>query len=107
MEKATSSARRFKDCPKVHFWANNGKDAYIILKVPQGGTFWSDYIRDNPGATFGGDSASLTYVTELVKPETIKIDDAKIPGDVSPCGSNCSTCPTLSRCGGCPALTLP
>ena len=105
-EKASVSARRFRDCPKVHFWANKGEDAYIVLKVPEGGKFWSDYIRDNPEETFGGYSASLTYLTELIKPEKITVDDAKIPGGTSPCGSHCQTCPTLAQCGGCPALML-
>ena len=31
---AIQSAERFQKCPKIHFWGNNGKEAYMVLKVP-------------------------------------------------------------------------
>jgi len=104
--EAAAAGRRFANCPKVHFWGNRGAEAYIILKVPEGGCFWSDFIRDNPWETFGGVKASLTYLDAVHVPGSLEVSYEKVEGDVSPCGSICRTCPSLGRCGGCPALSL-
>jgi hypothetical protein len=105
-KKAKISADRFKLCPKVHFWANSGEAAYIILKVPNNQKFWSDFVVENPEKSFGGLEAQITYLDELVTPEKIEISYEKNMGDVTPCGSRCKTCPTLGVCPGCPALIL-
>jgi len=105
-EEAEKAATRYSGCPKVHFWGNRGEEAAIILKVPEGGLFWSDYMRDHPGETFGGVEASLAYLEEVYAPGPLEVGCEKVEGDVSPCGSVCRTCPSLGRCGGCPALSL-
>ena len=105
-EKAELSAHRFKNCPKVHIWANNESAAYIILKVPNDQRFWSDFVGENPDMSFGGVEAQLTYLDELFFPESIEVSYEKIEGDTAPCGSTCKTCPTLEVCPGCPALNL-
>jgi hypothetical protein len=104
--EAAAAAGRYSACPKVHFWGAKGAEATIILKVPEGGLFWSDYIRDNPGTTFGGVEASLEYLDAVSAPASIGVSREKVDGDVSPCGSACKNCPSLRRCGGCPALNL-
>ena len=105
-EKAQISAHRFKNCPKVHFWASNDESAYIILKVPDDQKFWSDFVGENPDKSFGGVEAQLTYLDKLFSPESIEISYNKIEGDNAPCGSKCKTCPTLGVCPGCPSLNL-
>jgi len=105
-EKARASAERFKDCPKVHFWANNDDSAYIILKVPDDQKFWSDFVGENPEKSFGGIEAQITYLDDLFTPESIDVSYEKIEGDTAPCGSMCKTCPTFGTCPGCPALIL-
>ena len=104
--KARVSAERFKDCPKVHFWANKEEDAYIILKVPEDQKFWSDFVGENPEKSFGGTGAKMTYLDQLFSPESIEISYEKIDGDTAPCGSMCMTCPTRGVCPGCPSLIL-
>jgi len=90
----------------VHFWGNRGEEATIILKVPEGRRFWSDYILDHPAETFGGLEASLTYMDKVYAPRLIEVGYEKVEGDTSPCGSVCRKCTSLGRCGGCPALSL-
>jgi len=103
---AEAAGARFSGCPKVQFWGRSGAEAFIVLKVPEGGRFWSDFIGDNPGASFGGVEAQLTYLDDIYVPPEIHVGSEKVDGDVSPCGSVCRTCPSLERCGGCPALSL-
>ncbi|MFH2109982.1 MAG: hypothetical protein ABIJ47_01855 [Candidatus Bathyarchaeota archaeon] len=105
-ERAEAAGARFSGCPKVHFWGRSGAEAFIVLKVPEGGRFWSDFIRDNPGASFSGVEAQLTYLDDVHVPSEVHVSFEKEEGDVSPCGSVCRTCPSLERCGGCPALNL-
>jgi len=104
--QAEAAGERFSGCPKVHIWGRIGAEAFIVLKVPEGGRFWSDFIRDNSGASFGGVEAKLTYLDDVRVPPEIHIAPEKIEGDVSPCGSVCKDCPSLERCGGCPSLSL-
>jgi len=104
--EAEEAADRYRGCPKVHFWGGKRAEAYIVLKVPEGGQFWSDYIQENPGSTFGGVEASLEYLDSVHVPGSLEVSCSKIGGDVSPCGSVCRTCLSLSRCGVCPALSL-
>ncbi len=103
---AEAAGERFSGCPRVHFWGLSGAEAFIVLKVPEGGLFWSDFIRDNPEVSFGGVEARLTYLEVVHVPHEVQIGSEKFEGDVSPCGSVCRTCPSLERCGGCPALSL-
>ena len=90
-EKATASAHRFRGCPKVHFWGNNGKDAYVILKVPDGQRFWSDFIGENPEKSFGGIEASLEYLDHLYSPMSFSREPSS-KGERSPCYSLCPEC---------------
>ena len=105
-ERAEAAGARFSGCPKVHFWGRNGAEAFIVLKVPEGGFFWSDFIGDNPGPSFGGVEARLTYLDHVNVPLEVHVSFEKMGGDVSPCGSVCRMCPSLERCGGCPSLSL-
>jgi len=102
---AIEAAERYKRCPKVHFWGNKGPEAYIILKIPEGNMFWSDFIAEHPELSFGGTSAELIYL-DTVMPEGIEISYEKISGDTAPCESRCRTCPSYGKCSGCPSLNL-
>jgi hypothetical protein len=102
---AINAAERYRRCPKVHFWGNKGQEAYIILKVPDGNRFWSDFIAKNPELSFGGTSAELVYLDRIVS-EGIEVSYGKIEGDTAPCGSRCRTCPSYGKCSGCPSLNL-
>jgi len=104
--RAEAAGARFSRCPKVQFWGRSGAEAFIVLKVPEGGRFWSDFIGDNPGASFGGVEARLTYLDDVHVPPEVQVGTEKVDGGVSPCGSVCRTCPSLERCGGCPSLSL-
>lgn len=105
-DKAEAAARRFRECPKVHFWGTDGAEAYIVLAVDEDNRFWLDYVRENPETSFGGVEARLTYV-ESVKPTEIRVSHEKTEGDDAPCGSGCRTCPSYGDpCPGCPAVEL-
>ena len=104
--KALNSAKRFKDCPKIHFWAIKERDSHIILKVPNNNKMWSDYIQKNPEKIFGGVESQLTYVNHLIVPNSVEGSYEKIEGYVAPCGSFCKKCPAFGPCTGCPALNL-
>lgn len=104
-EEADETGKKYCCCPKVHFWANKGDEAYIILKVPDDNKFWSDYIRDNPKNTFGGEEAQLVYLEKEYSP-SLEISYEKVEGITAPCGACCTTCPAFGTCTGCPALNL-
>jgi len=101
---AKQSAERFQKCPKIHFWGNNGKAAFVVLKVPDDNRIWSDYIAGNPEKSFGGFEAELTYLDRVFTPGDIQVSYDKIKGDISPCGIKCKPCPSFGPCSGCPAL---
>jgi hypothetical protein len=105
-EEALNSAKKYRNCPKVHFWANNSEVAHIILKVPDDNKFWSDYIREHPESTFGGIDSDLTYLESLIVPQSIEVDYGKVEGNIAPCGSSCNVCPTFGTCSGCPSLSI-
>lgn len=106
-EEAEAAALRFKECPKVHFWGNDGAEAYIVLAVDEDDRFWSDYVGEHPETSFGGVETRLAYVDGLFKPEDMRVSHEKRAGDVAPCGSVCRTCPSYGEpCPGCPALEL-
>lgn len=101
-EAAEKSVRKYWKCPCVTFWATKGSDAYIILVVPEAERYWAEYVAEHPRQTFGGGKAELVFADKVYRPEL----EMNIPdelGDVSPCGSNCATCPGYSTCTGCPA----
>jgi len=104
-EEANKAGKKYRMCPKIHFWGNAGNEAYLILKVPDDNKFWSDYIGSKPENTFGGVEARLEYMNTVHSPE-VEITYEKVEGDTAPCGSKCSTCPAYGQCTGCPVLNL-
>lgn len=102
-EAAERSTERYKDCPHVFFWATEGHDAYVMLALEEEQRFWAEYIRDHPERTFGGTKAELVFAEKVYHLEpSMRIPDGL--GDVSPCDSNCASCPSYGNpCGGCPA----
>jgi len=101
-DSAVSSARKFGGCPHVAFWATNGSHAYIILAIDESKRFWAEYVAEHPEKTFGGVKADLVFPDEVYTP----LSQRKLPDElleISPCGSNCATCPAYENCPGCPA----
>jgi hypothetical protein len=105
-KEAIYAAERYRRCPKVYFWGNKKKEAYIILRIPEENKYWSDYIAEYPESSFGGVAATLIYLEELFVPTNIEVNYDKIPVDTSPCGSRCRACPSYGQCSGCPSLNL-
>jgi len=101
-EAAERGARRYGVCPHVTFWATEGSKAYIVLAVDEAKRFWAEYIGEHPKETFGGVKADLVFVDEVYAPlPGMRIPDELL--EISPCGSNCATCPAYDTCPGCPA----
>ncbi|MCW3992149.1 MAG: hypothetical protein NWE79_05530 [Candidatus Bathyarchaeota archaeon] len=101
-EAAEKSARRYGGCPHVAFWATKGSSAYIVLAVNENKKFWAEYVSEHPRETFGGVKADLVFPDKVYAP----LPQRKPPGElleISPCGSDCATCPAYDNCPGCPA----
>lgn len=99
---AVRSANKFGGCPHVAFWATKGSSAYIVLTMDEAKGFWAEYIGEHPEVTFGGVRADLVFVDEIHAPlPGMRIPEE--PGEISPCGHNCATCPAYDDCPGCPA----
>jgi hypothetical protein len=96
------STGKYGGCPHVAFWATRGSSAYIVLAVDESKRFWAEYITEHPEETFGGIRADLVFVDKVHSP----LPGVRIPrelGEISPCGSDCATCPAYDNCPGCPA----
>lgn len=101
-DSAVRSARKFGGCPHVAFWATKGSDAYIVLALDESKRFWAEYVAEHPEETFEGVRADLVFADEV----HTHLPGVRIPtelGEVSPCGSDCATCPAYDDCPGCPA----
>jgi hypothetical protein len=101
-EAAEMSARRYGGCPHIAFWAAKGSRAYIVLAMDEAKRFWAEYVAEYPEETFGGVKADLVFADEVHTP----LPGVMLPrelGEVSPCGSDCATCPAYDNCPGCPA----
>jgi len=84
----------------VAFWAVDG-EARVVLHLPEEKRFWAEYIAEHLEKTFGGEVATLTFFDRIHhSPEPCHPEELI---DVSPCGSNCATCPAYESCPGCPA----
>lgn len=91
-EAAERSVRKYWKCPHVAFWAAKGSEAQIILVVPEAMRHWAEYIGENPRQTFGGVKADLVFAGKVYRPELeVNIPDELV--GLSPCGTNCATCP--------------
>ncbi|MDH5199539.1 MAG: hypothetical protein OEW93_01525 [Candidatus Bathyarchaeota archaeon] len=101
-ESAERGALRYGGCPRVAFWATKGSDAYIVLRVGEDERFWAEYIGEHPENTFGGRRAELVFAEKIHRP-ILEMKKPEELGDVSPCGSRCTTCPGYATCTGCPA----
>ncbi|UCD44192.1 MAG: hypothetical protein JSV27_08625 [Candidatus Bathyarchaeota archaeon] len=98
---ADDSGRRYAPCPHVALWAVEGTEARVVLHLPEDKSFWAEYIAEHPEKTFGGEAAALTFFDRVHRsPEPRQ---HKRLSDVSPCGSDCATCPAYESCPGCPA----
>lgn len=105
-DDAAKVAIKYQMCPKILFWGNKKNIAYIILRVPDENSFWSDFIAENPSKSFGGIKAEITYLDEMYVPHKESLSYQKVEGNITPCGSRCSDCPSRDKCTGCPSLKV-
>ena len=98
---ADDSGRRYGACPHLAFWAVDGTEARVVLHLSEEKRFWAEYIAEHSEETFGGEVAALTFFDRVHRsPEPRHSEELS---DISPCGSNCATCPAYESCPGCSA----
>ncbi|MHA2407881.1 MAG: hypothetical protein ACXACA_05880 [Candidatus Ranarchaeia archaeon] len=102
-EKAKKIASVYRKCPHVHYVAAQGSQVYMVFYLPLQQRWWVEYVGEEPGLTFGLESASVTILHETNYPTTISTRTPTRKKEVAPCGSICRNCPQFNRCLGCPA----
>jgi len=102
-EKAEQIAKRYKNCPYISFMAIRENQLFAAFFLPRRQRWWIEYVEKKPKETFRLERAKVTVVDHVYYPEQLKMRLPNEPLEVSPCGTNCGTCPAYQKCLGCPA----
>jgi hypothetical protein len=102
-EIADKLAKSHQNCPYVAFLGVEGNRIYIVYFLPRKQRWWVETIQEKPQHTLGLEKAEVTFPKKLYFPETLKVRLLDTKARISPCGTNCSECPSYARCIGCPS----
>lgn len=103
-EDAVNSSNAMKDCPRLIAVGTDQNRYYCVFIVPTDKTWWLEIPEAKPELLRA--KTVKMYITEqLVYPEEYELRLPAEISEISPCGSNCSTCPMIEEndCPGCPA----
>jgi hypothetical protein len=102
-ETADKIAKSYQNCPYVAFLGVEGNRIYIVYFLPRKQRWWVEAVEEKPQNTLGLEEAKVTFPRKLYFPKTMKIRSLDTETRISPCGANCSECPSYARCLGCPS----
>jgi hypothetical protein len=102
-EKAKQIAESYKNCPYIHLMATKENQLFASFFLPEKQRWWIEYVEKKPKETFGLENAEVTFVEDVQYPTQLKMRLPEEPQKISPCGSDCYTCPAYEKCLGCPA----
>jgi len=102
-EKAKHIAESYKNCPYINFMATKENLFFATFFLPEKQRWWIEYIEEKPKETFGLEKAKVIIVNDVEYPKRLKMRLSKKPRTISPCGTNCKTCPSYEKCLCCPA----
>jgi len=102
-DKAEKICYAYKECPYVNLMATNKNRLYAIYFLPRKQQWWIEYIEKRPRVSLGLSKAEVIIVEKVYYPHNLRIRLPKKKSKISPCGADCSTCRSFSRCLCCPA----
>lgn len=102
-KKSKHIARSYENCPYINFMATKENQVFAAFFLPEKQRWWIEYTEKKPRETFGLEKAKVVIVDTVQYPKRLKMRLSKKPQRISPCGSNCDTCPAYEKCFGCPA----
>ncbi|MDH5448788.1 MAG: hypothetical protein OEY24_00785 [Candidatus Bathyarchaeota archaeon] len=102
-KKVEHLAESYRNCPYINLIAIKENQLFATYFLPERQRWWIESIEKNPLNTIGLEKARVTIVDNIYYPRELRMQLPKNPQDVSPCESNCETCPYYGKCTGCPA----
>lgn len=103
-EAARKIAEIYAPCPFVYFMGAFGKTVVGIYFLPDERSWWLKAIAAEPQATLGLVRSALYVTDSPAFPAYMEPRIPEEPGEISPCGADCSRCPRYGgECPGCPA----
>ena len=105
-EGAKYLAEKYQNCPYIHFLPTKESQLFATYFLPVKQRWWIETIERKPKETIGLEKAKVTFLNDVYYPEKLKMKLSEESRDISPCGSNCASCPYYEECSGCPATTF-
>lgn len=102
-KKAEHIARSYENCPYINLIATKENQLFATFFLPERQRWWIEYVERKPRETFGLEKAKVTIVDGVQYPKQLKMRLRRKSRKISPCGTNCRTCPAYEKCLGCPA----
>ncbi len=102
--KATRLAGCYRPCPYCVSFSSAGRAVIGVFALPPEQRWWLEEIEKRPGETLGLDRAEAFFARQVEATSPWSRGEVEPSGELSPCGSDCSSCPAYrERCPGCPA----
>lgn len=105
-DKAVQTAERYQNCPYICLMATKDNQLSAVSALPEKQKEWIEYIEKKPEETLGLEEAKVTIADEVYHSDMLQIHLPEKRQKISPCASNCETCPTYKRCLGCLATVF-
>jgi len=94
----------FSRCPYKVSCVSCGEYLWSLFKLPEDHIWWLEEITREPSVTIGLEEAEIFLSTQLSGESEFSKGEAKPVLEVSPCGTNCASCPLyVTKCEGCPS----
>jgi hypothetical protein len=103
-EAALKSAKAMKNCPRLVASGVNSNMFFGVYILPNDMKWWLTIPEEKP-ELLGAITVQAYYTEQLLYPVDFKLRLSDSKSEISPCGTNCTTCPMREEqnCHGCPA----
>jgi hypothetical protein len=102
-EKAKQIAQSYRNCPYIDLMATRENQLFATFFLPEKQKWWIEHVAEKPKETFGLENVTVKLIEEVQYPTHLSMHLPEEQQRISPCGSDCCTCPAYEKCLGCPA----